>query len=167
MTKRVLCLVLLASCVPLMAEAGPKREPIAVFVGVVPPTSVFIDERDLATADSVGDIQREFNRSSEIRIVESEREADLVLRVLGRRVETDEVGSYMAATPYGVDTGKRFRAGYALYTRIEIDNYIKPLTSYQPAMAWRDCSREIAQQLHKWVKTNRETLLARRKQAAR
>ena len=160
---RTLALVVLASSVPQIPEAGQKPGRVSVFVVAQPGEGGFIAP---GVPDSVRDLRSEIPKRSSLRLVATAEAADIVLRVLDRRKVSREpsgaaafpVGSAVVAVPLDAE-------GNLLSTVMEVGNYKRPIDVVLSGIGgvWKECAEQVSKQLHEWVVANREQLAARQR----
>lgn len=154
----------LLAAVIILTTVAHAADHVTIYVGPVDPTTEFVDEFTRRTSDSIRDIKNSLKGKKGLRVVASRAEADIVLRVLGRHASTVEVGGYIAPSDNALITGKRYESAISLESRIEIEDYVKPIACARvgPFLTWRECAGDVAGQVDRWVKANRETIIKKR-----
>lgn len=163
-------MVLFALLLSLPRGAEPK---IAIFVTTPASASGFVEvSKDVL--DSVTDIKKRVqSKKKELLLVDSAADADVVLRVLERRVVTETYGERVTIDTLRSGTGTTTRAtagpatAWAAYvlTEMEAGSYRKriPGVSANRAVPWGDCADMIVSELRSWVGANRDRLQSLRR----
>lgn len=119
-------------------------------------------------ADSALDLQKSLrNKSKTLRIVDSESEADIIVRVDGRdsRKEVDSFTSNSNTSKDGRSTTKTTTANdktvRTVHATLISGDYTLPLTA-ESDMGWRFAADNIAGQVERWARDNSARLMARR-----
>lgn len=98
-----------------------KKDKLAVFVGEVSSRNGFVDA-DPGTLDSIKDVKEALSRKH-IRLVSDIDDAEVVIRILGRKKTSEDIGAFIADVGPSTITGRRYADYRILGAQIEARNY--------------------------------------------
>jgi hypothetical protein len=144
---------------------GPSADDrIAVFViGPLADEAGFVDgENDVI--DSVSDLQSEIKHRRTLRLATTAADADIVLRVTARGIQSEEAGTLLAPVGRAVYLGPTYHNYHVVQAQIEKGDYRKDVSVGLNGLGgvWKECAEQISKSVEKWAVANRSRLLESR-----
>jgi hypothetical protein len=147
-----------AALLALLLGAPPAGPAVTIYVGPVVRDG-FVDA-DKGVQDSVVDLRVALGRLKDLRVVDTERAADLRLYVIRRGIGAPNGGINIQAAPtvgIYVPVNSRF-----VETTLRVGDYERPIVGEdRDHENWKRCAKLIAADLRSWLAANRERVAAK------
>jgi len=147
-------LALAFATVSLEAQA-----PITVYVFTSAPASGFVDEASKHRADATKELTDKLRKKKSITVVEMREGADVVVEVKSAAIAAGALHSRVNPLGGGIKTSAQKE--YHIETSLSVGDYSTPITAQ--ATFTSIATGKIADDVEKWVKENRDRVLAVRK----
>src|SRR5262245_34065926 len=154
--KRALPVLLLYASALRAAPGTDEADKPRVYVYIDPR----IEENDLGKirdlADSMADLREQISKRRDIVIAESRTDADILVTLLGRRIEVNRSGE----TKYFGYTQTHFQSRYVLSFRVKAGTLdFETDTALGGAfVTWKRVAGVVAKDIEAWAKENEEAL---------
>lgn len=164
-------LMILAVCLFVAGNTTTAQkkstEPIKVFIFTAANEGGFVDTDQKQRSDSVEDLKKELTREKLVQIVPQRELADIALEVLGRAAAATGTTTTTTRGAYGVQNStSQNNTMLTVQVGLKAGNYSTIIEGVDPSAfkMWRVAMGDAIRQINKWIKDNREKLIARRSQ---
>lgn len=156
-------LVALATSLFVLSTAliSNAQKPVSVFVTVARETSEGTSEaKEKELADTVKDLRKEIEKRSNIILAEDINAADIVVKILDRRIDVAQ-----RRQDYGAGhIQPQYQSRHLILYRMQVGEFHQDAEHYIAGsfVTWKRVAKDVSKRVERWASENREQVLQSR-----